>query len=68
MGSLNPIFSLNLVQRLGERSVHRSLEYGLLTRFDSHWWALGPPLIMTAEQIDEVVLILDRSIAEVLAA
>jgi adenosylmethionine-8-amino-7-oxononanoate aminotransferase len=68
MGSLNPIFSLNLVQRLGQRSVHRSLKCGLLTRFDSHWWALGRPLIMIAEQIDEVVLILDRSTAEVLAA
>lgn len=54
--------------KAGGRSVYRSLEYGLLRRFDSHWWALAPPLIMIAEKIDEVILILGRSIAEVLAA
>ena len=53
---------------IGVRIGHQLLENGLLTRFDTHWIALAPPLLMTAEQIDEVVSILDRSIAQVLAA
>ncbi len=44
----------------------RALKHGLLTRFDPNWLALGPPLIVTAEHIDEIVAILDRSIAETL--
>jgi adenosylmethionine-8-amino-7-oxononanoate aminotransferase len=45
----------------------RALAHGLLCRFDPHWIAFGPALISTAEQIDEMVAILDRSIGEVLA-
>jgi adenosylmethionine-8-amino-7-oxononanoate aminotransferase len=45
----------------------RALENGLLCRFDPHWIAFGPPLTSTAEQIDEMVAILDRSLGEVLA-
>jgi adenosylmethionine-8-amino-7-oxononanoate aminotransferase len=41
-----------------------ALKNGLLTRFDPNWLALGPPLIVTAEHIDEIVAILDQSIAE----
>jgi adenosylmethionine-8-amino-7-oxononanoate aminotransferase len=44
----------------------RALANGLLCRFDPHWLAFGPPLVVTAEQIDEMVAILDRSIGEVL--
>jgi adenosylmethionine-8-amino-7-oxononanoate aminotransferase len=44
----------------------RALENGLLTRFDPHWIAFGPPLVATAEHIDEMVAILDRSMGEVL--
>ena len=44
----------------------RALANGLLCRFDPHWIAFGPPLIVTAEQIDEMVAILDRSIGETL--
>jgi adenosylmethionine-8-amino-7-oxononanoate aminotransferase len=51
----------------GVRVGRRALENGLLCRFDPHWLAFGPPLITTAEQIDEMVAILDRSIGEVLA-
>jgi len=39
----------------------------LLCRFDPHWIAFGPTLISTAEHIDEMVAILDRSMGEVLA-
>ena len=44
----------------------RALERGLLCRFDPHWIAFGPPLIVTAEQIDEMVSILEASLADVL--
>ncbi len=45
----------------------RALDNGLLTRFDPHWIALGPPLILTEEQADEMLAILDGSIEEVLS-
>jgi len=50
----------------GVRVGRRALENGLLTRFDPNWLALGPPLTVTGEQIDEIVNILDRSIGETL--
>ena len=45
----------------------RALAHGLLCRFDPHWIAFGPPLVSTAEEIDEMVAILDRSLGEVWA-
>ena len=45
----------------------RALAHGLLCRFDPHWIAFGPPLIVTAEQIDEMVAVLDKSTGEALA-
>ena len=45
----------------------RALANGLLCRFDPHWLAFGPALVVTAEQIDEMLAILDRSIGEVMA-
>jgi adenosylmethionine-8-amino-7-oxononanoate aminotransferase len=51
---------------LGVKVGRRALENGLLCRFDPHWIAFGPPLVVTAEQIDEMVAILDRSLTEVL--
>jgi adenosylmethionine-8-amino-7-oxononanoate aminotransferase len=50
----------------GVRVVRRALENGLLCRFDPNWIAFGPPLISTAEQIADMVSILDQSIGEVL--
>ncbi|MDR3637879.1 MAG: aspartate aminotransferase family protein [Isosphaeraceae bacterium] len=51
----------------GARVGRRALEHGLLCRFDPNWIAFGPPLVSTAEQIDEMAAILDRSLGEVLA-
>jgi adenosylmethionine-8-amino-7-oxononanoate aminotransferase len=51
----------------GIRVGRRALANGLLCRFDPHWLAFGPPLVVTAEQLDEMVDILDRSMGEVLA-
>jgi adenosylmethionine-8-amino-7-oxononanoate aminotransferase len=54
-------------EALGVRIGRRALQNGLLCRFDPHWIAFGPPLVSTAEQIDEMVELLDRSIEETLA-
>jgi adenosylmethionine-8-amino-7-oxononanoate aminotransferase len=51
---------------VGMKIGRRALENGLLCRFDPHWIAFGPPLVVTAEQIDEMVAVLDRSMGEVL--
>ncbi len=52
----------------GVRVGRRALANGLLCRFDPNWLAFGPPLVTTAEQLDEMVDILDRSIGEALAS
>jgi adenosylmethionine-8-amino-7-oxononanoate aminotransferase len=46
----------------------QAMANGLITRFDPHWIALGPPLVVTPEVIDDILAILDRSIAQVLGA
>jgi adenosylmethionine-8-amino-7-oxononanoate aminotransferase len=51
----------------GVRVGRRALEHGLLCRFDPNWLAFGPPLVTTAEQLDEMLALLDRSLGEVLA-
>ncbi|MEO1994959.1 MAG: aspartate aminotransferase family protein [Planctomycetaceae bacterium] len=53
---------------LGVRVGRKALELGMLCRFDPHWIALGPPLVTTAEQIDEMVNVLDQAIDQVLDA
>src|SRR5579872_1469358 len=50
----------------GVRVGRRALEKGLLCRFDPHWIAFGPALVVTAGQIDEMLAILDASIGEIL--
>jgi 4-aminobutyrate--pyruvate transaminase len=45
----------------------RALENGLLTRFDPHWLAMGPPLVTTADELDLMLSVLERSIEETLA-
>jgi adenosylmethionine-8-amino-7-oxononanoate aminotransferase len=51
----------------GVKVGRRALENGLICRFDPHWIALGPPLSVTAGEIDEMVAILDRSLGAVWA-
>jgi adenosylmethionine-8-amino-7-oxononanoate aminotransferase len=51
----------------GVRVGRRALANGLLCRFDPNWIAFGPPLVATADHIDEMVDLLDRSMTEVLA-
>jgi adenosylmethionine-8-amino-7-oxononanoate aminotransferase len=45
----------------------RALANGLLTRFDPHWLALGPALIVNEDHVAEIIEILDRSVGQVLA-
>jgi adenosylmethionine-8-amino-7-oxononanoate aminotransferase len=52
---------------LGVQIGKRALANGLLCRFDPHWIVFGPPLVVTAEQVDEMVALLDKSMGEVLA-
>lgn len=52
---------------LGTLIGRRALANGLLFRFDPHWIAFGPPLIVTEQDVDQILSILDRSFAEVLA-
>jgi adenosylmethionine-8-amino-7-oxononanoate aminotransferase len=52
---------------LGVKVGRRALEHGLLCRFDPHWIAFGPPLVVTAEQIDDMVAILELSLGEILS-
>jgi 4-aminobutyrate--pyruvate transaminase len=52
--------------KLGVRIGKRALANGLLLRFDPHWIAFGPPLIVTAADLDAMVAILELSIREVL--
>jgi adenosylmethionine-8-amino-7-oxononanoate aminotransferase len=51
---------------IGVRVGRRALANGLLCRFDPNWLAFGPPLIVTAEQLDEMLAVLDRSLGEAL--
>ena len=52
----------------GVRVGRRALSKGLLCRYDPHWLAFGPPLVSTAEHIDELLSILDAALGEELAA
>ncbi|HWU38049.1 MAG TPA: aminotransferase class III-fold pyridoxal phosphate-dependent enzyme, partial [Candidatus Acidoferrum sp.] len=52
--------------KLGLRIGRQALRNGLLLRFDPHWLAFGPPLIVTESDIDQMVDILEKSIREVL--
>jgi len=46
----------------------RALANGLITRFDPTWLALGPALIASEADIDQILALLEQSMREVLAA
>jgi adenosylmethionine-8-amino-7-oxononanoate aminotransferase len=52
----------------GVRVGESALKKGLLVRFDPHWIALAPPLIINEEEIRLMVDILAESVQEALAA
>jgi len=49
----------------GVKVGEKALEKGLLLRFDPHWIAFAPPLVITEEEIDEMVNIFQESVQEV---
>ena len=51
---------------IGIDSGKRALANGLLTRFDPHWIALGPPLTIDEQCVNAIVTLLGHSIGEVL--
>jgi len=53
-------------KQFGLRVGKQCLRNGLLVRYDPAWIAFGPPLIVTEQDIDAMVAILERSIREVL--
>ena len=52
--------------KLGLRIGKQALANGLLIRYDPHWIAFGPPLIVSEADIDQMVAILEQSVREVL--
>ena len=50
----------------GVPSASEQLEHGLLCRCDPHWSGFGPALTGKAEEIDEMMEVLDTSIGEIL--
>lgn len=62
----NPATKERFTNDFGLQVGRRALHNGLLTRFDPHWIAIGPPLISTPQIIDDILGLLDKSIGEVL--
>ena len=53
---------------VGGRIAKAALRHGLIIRADQDWFALAPPLIVTPEDIDEMLVRLEAAIEEVMAA
>ena len=53
--------------QVGKRIGKRALELGLILRADPDWFALAPPLVTSREDLDGMIAILERSVADVLA-
>jgi len=53
-------------KKIGLRIGKQALRNGLLIRYDPTWIAFGPPLIVTEQDIDAMVAILEQSMREVL--
>jgi adenosylmethionine-8-amino-7-oxononanoate aminotransferase len=51
---------------IGTRISKACLKNGLLLRASSHWISIGPPLIVSESDIDEIFEIIERSITEVM--
>lgn len=52
--------------KFGLKVGRRCMQNGLLLRFDPHWVAFGPPLVITEQDADRMVDILEQSMREVL--
>jgi adenosylmethionine-8-amino-7-oxononanoate aminotransferase len=52
---------------IGQLIGRRALDNGLLTRFDPHWMAFGPPLVAQENDVDQMLEILSQCIEQSLA-
>ncbi len=52
--------------QVGRRIARRALELGLILRAEPDWFALAPPLIISREDLDLMLGIVEQSIADVL--
>jgi adenosylmethionine-8-amino-7-oxononanoate aminotransferase len=55
---------VELTAPTGKRIGRRAMELGLILRFDPDWFALAPPLVISREDLDQMLDILERAIAE----
>jgi adenosylmethionine-8-amino-7-oxononanoate aminotransferase len=46
----------------------KALQKGLVLRFDPHWIAFAPPLIISEEETDKMMDIFEESLRETLAS
>ena len=51
--------------KFGVKVGEKAMEKGLILRFDPHWIAFAPPLVITEEEIDEMINIFQESVQEV---
>jgi adenosylmethionine-8-amino-7-oxononanoate aminotransferase len=56
--------SFSTERAFGVRVGRRALELGLLCRFDPHWIAFGPPLVVSEEQLAQMIDVLDAAIGD----
>lgn len=54
-------------EEIGVKIGKLALSKGMLCRFDPHWLAFGPPLIITEEQIQDIISLLDTCLNEVVS-
>ena len=53
---------VELTEPIGKRIGKRAMELGLILRFDPDWFALAPPLIISREDLDLMLDILERAV------
>jgi len=51
----------------GIRLGRKALEKGLIIRYDTHWVALAPPLVIESEEVDRMMDIFSESLSETLS-
>ena len=51
--------------QVGKRMAKRCLQLGLILRAEADWFALAPPLIISREDLDRMLRILEQAIAEI---
>ena len=58
---------VELTEPLGKQIGKRAMDLGLILRYDPDWFALAPPLIISREDLDLMLSILEKAMSDVLA-